>query len=340
MLDKKNIAVLMGGISSEREISFQSGKAVANALRKTNNNVIEIVVNDSVVDELDNHEIDVAFIALHGYFGEDGGIQEILESKGIPYTGSGVYASKLAMNKLKSKSIFKKNNILTPDYQSVSTKQTVRVIIKRAEKLGLPVVTKPIDNGSSAGISLIKEYDELKDGINYAGLFGNEILIEKYIEGRELAVGILNDKLLPIIEIKPASKFYDYVAKYKDKRTQYIVLKSDNKSLFHSTYTDAQELAVQAHNSLECRGFSRVDMILGKDGKIYVLEVNTIPGFTERSLLPKAANAVNIGFVELCSIIVDTALKHKHTQSSEQSVQVGDKAAKKTTEKSNQSCYI
>ncbi len=313
MSGKKNIAVLMGGISPEREISLQSGKAVASALRKTNNNVIEIIVEDERVDELDNYEIDVAFIALHGRFGEDGGVQKVLESKGIPYTGSGVYASRLAMNKLESKNIFKRNNIPTPDYLTVSAVQSITEIMEKVERLKLPVVTKAISNGSSVGISIIKEYDELQKGIDYAGSFGKEILIEKYIEGRELTVGILNGTPLPVIEIKPALKFYDYDSKYKDKRTQYVILKSSDvsseESLFHSVYTSIQELATRAHDSLGCRGISRVDMILSKDGQIYVLEVNTIPGLTERSLLPKAASAVNIGFTELCNMVINTAFK-------------------------------
>ena len=338
MPDKKNIAVLMGGISSEREISLQSGKAVANALRETNNNIIEIVVNDEVVNELDNHEIDVAFIALHGRFGEDGGIQKVLESKGIPYTGSGVYASTLAMNKLKSKNIFRNNSIPTPDYDTVSTTQSMSEIVKRVKELNLPVITKPVSNGSSVGISIIKEYDELQDGINNAGLFGEEILIEKYIEGKELTVSILDNKPLPVIEIKPVSKFYDYNAKYKDKNTQYVVLKPGDQTLPFSSYTSAQELAIHAHNSLGCRGFSRVDMILGKDGRIYVLEVNTIPGLTDRSLLPKAAGAVNIGFTELCIIIIDTAFIP--AASPERDIRAGKQETKKTNEKPTQSCLI
>lgn len=309
----KNIVVLMGGVSSEREISLQSGMAVANALRQTGNNVIEIIVKDEKVDELDNYEIDVAFIALHGRFGEDGGIQKILESKGIPYTGSGVYASRLAMNKLESKNIFRMNNIPTPDYITVSALQSIAEIIKKVERLKLPVVTKAISNGSSVGISIIKTYEELQNGIHYAGSFGKDILVEKYIEGRELTVGILNDTPLPVIEIKPALKFYDYDAKYKDKRTKYVILKSgeasSEESLFHSVYARAQELAICAHDSLGCRGMSRVDMILGKDDKIYVLEVNTVPGLTERSLLPKAASAVNISFAELCNMAINTAFK-------------------------------
>jgi len=313
MAEEKNIAVLMGGISPERKISLQSGKAVANALEKTDSHVIKIVVNDDLVSELDNYKIDVAFVALHGRFGEDGGIQEVLESKDIPYTGSGVSASRLTMDKVKSKEIFIKNNIPTPDYFAVSTTQSMSEIVKSVKKLKLPVVTKPVSNGSSIGISIIREYDELPDGIKHTGSQSTEALIEKYIGGRELTVSILDDKALPVIEIKTSTGFYDYDAKYNSKNTQYIILESAEESsectLSHAVYDRVQELAIRAHNSLGCCTFSRVDMILGNDGEIYILEVNTIPGFTERSLLPKAAAAANISFTELCSIIVGAAFK-------------------------------
>jgi D-alanine-D-alanine ligase len=314
MSDEKYIVVLMGGISPEREISFQSGKAVANALSKDNNNVIKIIVNDDMVNELDNYKIDVAFIALHGYFGEDGGIQEVLESKGIPYTGSGISASRLAMNKVESKAMFRKNNIPTPDYLVVDAEQSMSEITKGVKNLQLPVITKPASNGSSIGISIIEEYIEIKDAIEHTGSYSEEILVEECIEGRELAVSILNDKALPVIEIKTATGFYDYDAKYKSDKTQYIVLTSADESsgttLSHTVYNRVQELAVRAHKSLGCRAFSRVDMILNKDDEIYVLEVNTIPGFTERSLLPKAAAAANISASELCNSIVNAACKH------------------------------
>ena len=313
MTEEKNIAVLMGGISPERKISLQSGKAVSNALEKADNHVIKIVVNDDLVSELDNYKIDVAFVALHGRFGEDGGIQEVLESKDIPYTGSGVSASRLTMDKVKSKDIFKKNNIPTPDYSAVSTTQSMSEIVKSVKKLKLPVVTKPVSNGSSIGISIIREYDELPEGIKHTGPYNTEVLIEKYIEGRELTVSTLDDKALPVIEIKTSTGFYDYDAKYKSKNTQYIILESAEESsectLSHAVYDRVQELAIRAHNSLGCCTFSRVDMILGNDGEIYILEVNTIPGFTERSLLPKAAAAANTSFTELCSIIVGAAFK-------------------------------
>ncbi|MFQ5686940.1 MAG: D-alanine--D-alanine ligase, partial [Candidatus Scalindua sp.] len=267
---------------------------------------------------------------------EDGGIQEVLESKDIPYTGSGVSASRLTMDKVKSKDIFKRNNIPTPDYLAVSTTQSMSEIIKSVNNLKLPVVTKPVSNGSSIGISIISEYDELPDAIKHTGPHGKEVLIEKYIEGRELTVIILNDKALPVIEIKTATGFYDYDAKYKNRNTRYIILESAEKTsecaLSHAVYDSVQKLAVRAHNSLGCRTFSRVDMILGNDGEIYILKVNTIPGFTERSLLPKAAAAANISFIEICSIIVDAAFKHAF--SPERTIQAdiqGKKTAKIST---------
>ncbi|MCR4289307.1 MAG: D-alanine--D-alanine ligase [Candidatus Scalindua sp.] len=314
MSDEKYIVVLMGGISQEREISMQSGKAVANALSMDNKNVIKIIVNDDMVNELDNYKIDVAFIALHGYFGEDGGIQEVLESKGIPYTGSGITASKLAMNKVESKDIFRRNNIPTPDYFTACTVESMAEIVKGVKTLKLPVVTRLVGNGYSMGTSIIREYDELPDAIKHTGPHSTEVLIEKSIEGRELAVSVLNEKALPVIEIKTETGIYDYDAKYKSDKTQYNVLTSGDDSsdttLSHDVYERVQELAVRAHNSLGCRTFSRVDMILNKDDEIYVLEVSTIPGFTERSLLPKAAAAANISFSELCNAIVNAAFKH------------------------------
>ncbi len=311
MSDKKHIAVLMGGISQEREVSLQSGKAVANALSKVNNNVIKIIVNDDVVNELDDYKIDMAFIALHGYFGEDGGVQEVLEAKGILYTGSGIAASRLAINKVKSKDIFRRSNIPTPDYFKATTLQSMSEITSRVNNFKLPVITKPVSNGSSIGISIIKEYDGIAGAVEHTGSYSKEILVEECIEGRELAVSILGDKALPVIEIKTPTIFYDYDAKYKSDNTQYIILavadKTSECALSRTVYNRVQELAVRAHNCLGCRNFSRVDMILKNDDEIYVLEVNTIPGFTERSLLPKAAAAANINFIELCDTIVNTA---------------------------------
>ena len=320
----KNIAVLMGGISTEREVSLRSGNAVAKALTEAGFNVSCIDVKDEKIEELDHMEIDVAFIALHGYFGEDGGVQELLESKGILYTGSGINASKLAMDKLATKKCFIEAGLTTPDYITVTEFQEFTEIQQEINNLGLPVVLKPTRNGSSIGISIIKDAKNLQTGLEKAFEFGYELLIEKYIKGRELTLGILDDKALPIIEIKTSVEFYNYDAKYKDNRTEYLIVKTTSGNdkntvedflnntgyLSPSLYNEAQELALNAHKVLGCRGFSRVDMLLDNIGKFYLLEVNTIPGFTEKSLLPKAAKAAGMSFSSLCKKIAELAFQN------------------------------
>lgn len=319
----KNVVVLMGGVSPEHDISIRSGNAVAQALRDAGFTVSCIDVKDEKIDELDQRETDIAFIALHGYFGEDGGVQQLLESKGIPYTGSGVSASKLAMDKLAAKKCFAETGLQVPDHVAVTEFQELSEIQHEIMRLGLPVILKPTRNGSSIGISIVKDIAHLQMALKNAFEFGYEVLIEKYIKGRELTVGILDDKALPIIEIKPAMEFFSYDAKYKDNRTEYLILEKTSGTngkraaysfresgfLIASLYDEAQEVALHAHRVLGCKGFSRVDMLLGEDNKLYLLEVNTIPGFTEKSLLPKAAKAAGISFASLCKKIVELAFQ-------------------------------
>ena len=323
-MEPKNVVVLMGGISPEREISLRSGNAVARALKEAGFNVTCIDVKDEKIEELDRMDIDVAFIALHGYFGEDGGVQQLLELKGIPYTGSGINASRLAMDKLATKKCFIEAGIKTPDYITVTEFQELQEIQREISKLGLPVVLKPTRNGSSIGISIIKSINDLQIGLEKAFEFGYELLVEKYIKGRELTVGIMDDKPLPIIEIKPAVEFFNYEAKYKDDRTKYLIVEktlSEQKNtvgdssrtigfLSPATYNNAQELAINAQKILGCKGFSRVDMLLDDRDNLYLLEINTIPGFTEKSLLPKAAKAAGMSFPSLCEKIVDLAFQN------------------------------
>lgn len=318
----KNIAVLMGGISPEREVSLRSGNAVAQALKNAGFNVFSIDVKDEKIEELDHIEVDVAFIALHGRFGEDGGVQQLLESKGTLYTGSGVKASKIAMDKLITKKHFINAGLKTPDHLVVTEFQEYAEIQRAILKFGLPVVLKPPQNGSSIGISIIKDIKDLKQGLANAFQFGYELLIEKYVKGRELTIGILDDKALPIIEIKPSAEFFSYEAKYKDNKTEYLVVETEPKdsaiahgkrvsrigALSQNLYAKAQKLAEDAHRVLGCKGFSRVDMLMNEEGEFYLLEINTIPGFTEKSLLPKAAHAAGISFPSLCRKIAELAV--------------------------------
>ncbi|MCF6149072.1 MAG: D-alanine--D-alanine ligase [Candidatus Kuenenia sp.] len=319
-----NIAVLMGGISSEREISLRSGNAVAKALKEVGNNVICIDVKDENIEEIDHREIDVAFIALHGYFGEDGGVQQLLEAKGIPYTGSGVDASKIAMDKLESKKYFLAAGIKTPEYFPIKKSMKLADIESKVKEFGFPVVIKQTNGGSSIGVSIIKNDNNLHSHVEKALRCGDEVFVERYVSGRELTVGILDNRALPIIEIIVSDIFFDYNAKYRSDKTRYFVIKKNFKDeinrhdnlrresgfLDAELYDKAQELAIEAHNAIGCRGFSRVDMLLDNKNDFYILEINTIPGFTEKSLLPMAARASDISFTTLCEKIVDLALQN------------------------------
>ncbi|MDO8137291.1 MAG: D-alanine--D-alanine ligase [Candidatus Brocadiales bacterium] len=301
----RRVAVLMGGLSAEREVSLRSGQSVAKALEERGHKVIPIVVNDETVGQLEGLDIDVAFIALHGSFGEDGGIQSLLESKGIPYTGSGVKASRLAMDKEKSKEVFMASGLPTAEFSLLRRGQPLTEVEGLLSRLPLPLVVKPSRNGSSVGVSIVKEVEALPKAVEDAFLYDDKIILERYIQGRELTVGILGQEALPVIEIRSARDFYDFVAKYKDKGTEYIV----DPQLPRSLYQEVQWLALQAHLALGCSGFSRVDMMCSKEGRPYILEINTIPGFTERSLLPKAAQAAGVGLPELCQRIMEMALR-------------------------------
>jgi D-alanine-D-alanine ligase len=295
------IGVLAGGPSSERDISLRSGKAVYNALLSKGLDAILLDVKDDVCTVINDNKIDAAFIALHGRYGEDGTVQKMLEDAGIPYTGSGVKASALALDKIASKEAFVMNNIPVPKYIVFENN---KFDIDDADKIGFPLVVKPQFEGSSIGLSIVKEKKLLSGALDKAFQYGERIVLEEYIAGRELTVGILNDKSLPVIEIVTRNNVYDYEAKYKDSATQYLVPAPIDKE----TYEEAGRLGSAAHNALGCRSFSRVDMIADPSGKIFVLEVNTIPGMTERSLLPKAAEANGLRFSELCVKILEDSL--------------------------------
>ena len=295
------IGVLAGGPSNERDISLRSGTAVYNALLNEGLDAIFLDVKNDIREIIKESSIDVAFIALHGRYGEDGTVQQILKSAGIPYTGSGPQASALAMDKIASKEIFVRNNIPVPKY-IVFEKE--KFDMDKAGIIGFPLVVKPQLEGSSIGLSIVKEKGSLKKAIDAAFQYGEKIILEEYIAGRELTVAMLDDKPLPVIEIVAKNKVYDYKAKYNDPTTRYIVPAPIDKD----SYKEAGRLGRMAHKVLGCGSFSRVDMMLDKNGDIFVLEVNTIPGMTERSLLPKAAEACGLRFNELCVKILEDAL--------------------------------
>jgi D-alanine-D-alanine ligase len=298
------IAVLLGGVSSEREVSLRSGAAVVKALRARGHDVVEIDVRDERVAELDRARPEVAFVSLHGRFGEDGGIQALLQGKGIPYTGSGVEASRAAMDKAAAKAAFVRAGV--PVAADVLVKEGEGIAAAKAKVLafGLPAVVKPVAEGSSVGVTVHRTPEALEAGLAEAFRHGGAALVERFVAGRELTVGILEDRALPVVELKPARAFFDYEAKYQDDRTVYVV----DPPLAAADRERVQGAALAAHRALGCEGFSRVDVILSVQGEPCVLEVNTIPGLTERSLLPKAARAAGIEFGELCERIARQGL--------------------------------
>ncbi len=305
------IGVLMGGPSNEREISIKSGTAVFSALNFKGFNVIPIELGSSdgilqyereVEKEIRNKDIDFAFIAMHGEFGEDGRVQELLERLNIPYTGSGVLASKRGMDKIESKKLFMESGIPVPDFKVISNSERLKSWPK---ELGKRIVVKPSNQGSSIGVSFVEDLETLNQAIKKIKTFCERIILERFIEGKELTVGILEDRPLPVIHILPKKEeFFNYKAKYSKDRTDYIV----PAQLKGSVYRRCQETALKAHKALGAKFFSRVDMVLSKEGEVFVLELNTIPGMTTTSLLPKAAKAVGISFEDLCVKILSSSL--------------------------------
>ncbi len=295
MLRYKNVAVLMGGISAERDVSLKSGAAICNALKASGFNVTQVDICEAKVPELHDN-IEAVFIALHGNFGEDGEIQALLDKLKIPYTGSGSIASFNAFDKHLTKQILISNGLPTPDY-------TLVVDVPEKSMFGYPVVVKPLAQGSSIGIKKAMNYHELKSAVKFILDLGDTAMIEKFIEGRELTVGILDGKALPAIEIKAPNGWYGYEAKYTKGATEYLVPAPISQKI----ELIAQKYASDTFEVLNCSHMARVDFRLTDEGQIYILEINTIPGFTETSLLPKAAAFAGITFEELCSKIMNMA---------------------------------
>lgn len=305
------IGVLMGGYSSEREISLKSGRAIYEALKAQECDVIPVDIKEEDEEKILNlileSKIDLAFIALHGQLGEDGRIQSILEKAHIPYTGSGVKASRLALNKIESQNIFKKNDINVPAYVTLSRNNSVDLDAIIDELGDFPLVVKPSHEGSSIGITIVTQKEQWPKALDLAWSYASDILVERYIQGREVTVGILDQTALPVVEICPHREFFDFTAKYEKGVTDYIV----PAPMPHNQTVVLQDLALKSHRILGCSDFSRVDFILDENWVPYVLEVNTIPGFTATSLLPKAAAEAGIPFDELVFRLTELAYGKK-----------------------------
>jgi len=304
----ERICVLKGGISEEREISLKSGEFVEKGLKKAKYEVFSIdTKEEDFISQLIKEEPDLVFIALHGPYGEDGTVQGLMEMIGIPYTGSGVLASALAMNKIYSKAIFASQGLSVPQFQVVKMNEMNEEIDL---KISPPFIVKPPKLGSTLGVSFVKDTNYLKEALDIAFHYDSSCaILEEYIIGKEITVGIIDDSqphALPTIEILPKRNLYDYKAKYTKGFCEYIV----PASLEKREYLKAEETALRAYQALGCRDFARVDMIVRED-TIFLLEVNTIPGMTEGSLLPRAAYAAGLTFPDLVDRIVKAALRRK-----------------------------
>ncbi len=327
-----HIILLVGGSSTERVISKRSSKSIYEALDKLGYKVTLIDPaygknqpdnSEKFFEEKDFFEVseknyletfnlhifdhcDLVFIGLHGKWGEDGTVQALLDMKGIKYTGSKMLSSAVTMDKILSKILFDKFNIPTPKWISLHKKDFLspNLLSKINEQIGYPLIVKPNDQGSTVGLSIVKEEKGLSDALNLAAKFSDKILIEEFIEGRELTVGIVGDKVFPVLEIVPNHEIYDYECKYTSGMSKYIVPAEIDEEISEQL----KAVSLKAFYELECEGYARLDYRLSKDNKFYLLEINTLPGMTSLSLLPKMAKAENISFEELVNQIVKISL--------------------------------
>lgn len=297
VLKTQRIGVLMGGNSSEREISLKSGKAVLRGLKRCGYNVTAIDVDSELAAKLKRKHIGTAFIALHGRRGEDGSVQGLLEIMGIPYTGSGVLGSAMAMDKVVMKMIFESMGIPSPAYTIVEDEDTVH--------FPLPFVVKPANEGSTVGISVVRKQKEVRPAIQNARTYDRKVMIERYIEGDEITVGIVNGEVLPVVQVKPKSGFYDFEAKYTKGMTEYIVPAKISTKIAKK----ARAIALEVYNGFELAGCARIDMLVDDDLP-KVIDINTSPGMTETSLVPKAWGNLGRTFDELVeTILMEASLK-------------------------------
>ncbi len=294
----------MGGWSSEREISLVSGRKAAESLRKQGFKVTEIDVGRNLASVLKKEKIEIAFMALHGVPGEDGTVQGLLEILGIPYTGSGVMASAISMNKIITKVVLQENGIKVPKDYQLKTQDSKLKVEDVIEVLGLPpYIVKTINGGSSVGVEIVKNPDDLESTFNRIKEKYQDVFIEEFIKGREITVGILSDEVLPVAELITKNEFFDYQAKYTSGITEEII----PAKLPEKIYKKAQSFAIRSHQAIGCKGFSRIDMMV-KNDDIWVLEVNSIPGLTDMSILPMEAKHIGISYAEVIYRMLESAI--------------------------------
>lgn len=308
---RKRVGVVMGGSSGEREVSLRSGTAVAEALEARGYDVVRIALADRFGAELgmtlQRARLDAAFLALHGRLGEDGCVQGLLELAQVPYTGSSVLASALAMDKLKAKEMFRLHNVPTPPYYTVAASDDLEDLASVHGSFGFPVIVKPRGEGSSLGVTKVGSLGELRAALSLAFEFDDAAIIERFVAATEVNVGILDGKVLGAIEIVPKKGLYDYEAKYTPGMTEYFM----PARLAPTRYRGVLNLAERAARALGCSGAVRVDLLVTTGENEYVLEVNTLPGMTQTSLLPKIAASAGYEFADLCEAMLASARLHQ-----------------------------
>lgn len=298
------VAVIMGGISSERDISIKSGNSIVENIDRNKYDVLPVVIDkkEDIITKIQGQGIDFALLALHGQFGEDGTVQSVLQTMGIPYSGCGPLSSGICMDKDATKSMLQAAGIRTAPW--INLRKSDVINYDEINKLGYPVVVKPTHGGSSVATFIVKEESKIEECVEEAFKWDNQVMIEKFIKGDEITCPVYGDKMFPVIAIKPNAEFFDFTSKYQDGGAQEIVVELEEK-----LHKEVERMALATHRALKCEVYSRVDMIVTAEGTPYILEVNTLPGMTKNSLIPKSAAALNISFPKLIEMIIEDSIK-------------------------------
>lgn len=300
------VGVIMGGISSEREISLNSGESILENIDTSKYDVCKIVIDkkEDIINKVRDEKIDFALLALHGQFGEDGTVQSVLQCLNIPYSGCGPLSSAACMDKDMTKSLLKAAGIRTAPW--INVRSVEEIDYDKIEELGYPVVIKPTHGGSSVATFIIKDKSEVLHAVEEGFKWDTEVMIEKFIKGEEITCPIFNDKMYPVLAIKPKSEFFDFESKYQDGGADEFII-----NLEEDLHEEVEKMALLTYRALKCSVYARVDMIVTEDKVPYILEVNTLPGMTKNSLFPKSAAGINISYSELIDDIIETSLKEK-----------------------------
>ena len=296
------VGVIMGGISSEREISLKSGKSIIENIDKNKYEVIPVVIDEKVDIINKVKDLDFALLALHGKFGEDGTVQSVLQTLDIPYSGCGPLTSALCMDKDLTKTVLEANGIRTARWLNV--KSVEEIDYEAIENIGYPVFVKPTNGGSSVATFKIYDKEKVQEAVEEGLKWDTEVMIEEFIDGNEITCPVFDNKLFPVIAIKPKSDFFDYTQKYSENGADEVLVE-----LEEDLYKEVKEMALKTYKALKCEVYSRIDMIVNKGGTPYILEVNTLPGMTAASLFPKSAKGEGYSFSEFLDLIIETSLK-------------------------------